>query len=542
MVVTVSQNAELSNPQWLFSFTHIFTKDKVSFVLPNISTHKSRYDEFVFVEGQNPGEIAFPYEGQYLYTVSEQIAQIPTNTNPSLAYNVVENGIALVIATSAETTNDYYVEFVSSNEDNSNYLFAPDELNPPSPTPSVTATQTQTPFVTPTSSPTTTPTPSITASQTNTPTPSITASETPSATPTLTPTNTTTQTNTPTNTSTPTNTPTPSITASNTMTPTPSITASQTATQTNTPTPSITATNTMTPTPSITASATNTPTPSITASQTPSVTPTLTPTNTQTQTSTNTPTPTPSATPPFNPLTLNPMIWVDFNDSNTLSLRSGQFVQSVSNKGNWTAFTGFSQTTAAIQPSWSASTMGTGMSAVTISNDFLQNTTILTGSTWNTFMVMKYSGSNPFGALSVFAQGGGPVQSWSNLYAQKQLDQYANFKIEGGFEYRRAFNGYTGFNTTHIAQGYMSNSALTIVDYFNINNSGQTETVVSNSNTTTGWPGAITNNPIFRIINNEEFGALIPGEIGEIMLFDKELTSTQQLNLVNYFKTKWGIT
>lgn len=268
-MVTVSQNAELSNPQWLFSFTHIFTKDKVSFVLPNTSSHQNRYDEFVFTEGQGVGEIAFPYEGQYLYTVSEQIAQIPTNTNPALAYNVVENGLALVIATSAETTNDYYVEFISSNEDNSNYLFAPDELNPPTPTPSVTATQTQTPFETPTMTPTNTQT------ATNTATPSATPTNTQTNTPSVTPTNTLT----PTNTSTPTNTPTPSVTATNTSTPTPSVTT----TSTNTPTPSVTTTQTNTPT------QTGTPTTTPTTTSTPSMTPTMT----------NTPTfsPTPSSTP-----------------------------------------------------------------------------------------------------------------------------------------------------------------------------------------------------------------------------------------------------
>jgi hypothetical protein len=269
--------------------------------------------------------------------------------------------------------------------------------------------------------------------------------------------------------------------------------------------------------------------------------PVPTPTQTASPTQTTTNTPTPSTTPPFNPLALNPMIWVDFNDASTLSLRSGQFVQSVSNKGNWTAFTGFSQTTAANQPSWSASTMGTSKSAVTISNDFLESSTIPTGSTWNSFVVLKYGGTDPFAPLQV-ASTFGASQSWSNLYAQRQLDRYANFKIEGTDEYRRAFNGYTGYNTTHIAQGYMSNSALTIVDYFNINNSAQTETIEANTNTTTGWPGAITNSPSFRIINNEEFGSSIPGEIGEIYMFDKELTSTDQANLINYLKTKWGIT
>jgi len=269
LVVTVSQNAELPNPQWLFSFVHIFTKQKVNFILPNVSSYQNRYDEFVFVEGQGAGQIAFPFEGQYTYTVSEQIAQIPPNTDPALAYNVVETGIALVIATSADTTNDYYVEFISSNEDNSNYLFAPDELNPPSPTPSVTATQTQTPFVTPTTTPTTTPTPSVT--QTNT------------GTPTQTPTNT--QTNTPTRTGTPT--PTPSVTPTKTPTGTP------TNTPTSSATPTVTPTNTETPTqtPSNTPTQTNTATPSMTPTQT--NTPPVSPTTT------NTPTvsPTPSSTP-----------------------------------------------------------------------------------------------------------------------------------------------------------------------------------------------------------------------------------------------------
>ena len=150
LVITVSQNAELSNPQWLFSFTHIFSKRTVRFILPNVSTHESRYDEFVFIEGQGINEIAFPFEGQYVYNVYEQIAQIPENLNPALAYNVVETGIATVIAMSASTTNDYYQEFISPNEYNSNYIFAPNELNPPTPTPTETITNTPTPTPTPT--------------------------------------------------------------------------------------------------------------------------------------------------------------------------------------------------------------------------------------------------------------------------------------------------------------------------------------------------------------------------------------------------------
>ena len=179
-MVTVSQNSELSNPEYLFSFTHIFSKQNVSFIPLDVSLHKSRYDEFYFVEGLECDEIHFPYEGQYLYSISEQPAG-SGNLNPALAYNVVENGEAQIIVQSAITVNSQFDVFISSNEDNSNFIFAPDE---PNPTPNITCTPTQTP-----NQPTPTPTPSITPTftPTNTQTPSVTPTHTPtpSSTPTI---------------------------------------------------------------------------------------------------------------------------------------------------------------------------------------------------------------------------------------------------------------------------------------------------------------------------------------------------------------------
>ena len=201
LVVTVSQNAELTNPEWLFSFTHIFSKQTVSFIPTDISTHKSRYDEFVFVEGGDVGEIAFPFEGLYLYGVYEQ-PQGSGNLDPALAYNKVESGQATVIVQSANTVDSNYISYISNNEDNSNFIFAPDELNP---------------SATPSNTPTATPTPTIPL--TNTPTPSVTSTATPTQTQTNTQTPTQTQTNTPTVTKTPTNTPT--FTSTPTTTPTP---------------------------------------------------------------------------------------------------------------------------------------------------------------------------------------------------------------------------------------------------------------------------------------------------------------------------------
>ena len=127
--MTVSQNATIPNPEWLFSFTHIFSKRQVRFIGTDISVHRSRYDEFEFVEGTGVNQIAFPYEGLYNYNIYQQ-PQGSGNLNPLLSDGVIESGQALVIVQSANTTNDYYVEYVSGNEINANYIFAPNELNP----------------------------------------------------------------------------------------------------------------------------------------------------------------------------------------------------------------------------------------------------------------------------------------------------------------------------------------------------------------------------------------------------------------------------
>lgn len=129
LVVTVSQNSELTNPEYLFSFTHIFTKRQVRFIPTDISTHKSRYDEFEFNEGPGAGEINFGYEGTWLYSIWEQPAG-SGNLDPALATNVVENGLATLYVSNKMTDESNFDIWVSPDEINSNYIFAPDELNP----------------------------------------------------------------------------------------------------------------------------------------------------------------------------------------------------------------------------------------------------------------------------------------------------------------------------------------------------------------------------------------------------------------------------
>jgi len=619
IVITVSQNAELPNPQWLFSFTHIFSKRTVRFVLPNVSTHKSRYDEFVFVEGQGANEIAFPFEGQYIYNVYEQVAQIPENLNPALAYNVVETGIATVIAMSSSTTNDYYEEFISPNEFNANYIFAPNELNPPTQTPTETATNTPTPSITPTNTPTASITPSNTATPTETPvispsptttstitpTPSITASHTPTKTPTQTPTNTKTSTptptntktqtptptttttltatptqtasntptptqtktptQTPTNTKTPTQTPTPSITASQTQTPSPTTTLTatptQTQTSTNTPTPSITASQTMTPTPSITASQTQTPTntptptqtptntitqtqtPTNTASQTQTPTPSITASQTMTPTNTNTqtgsPTPTPTATP-FSPASLSPVIWVDFSDTATMTFRAGtNFLEKITNKGVYGGLTAFTQTNAADQPaisSWTGSS-SVVISATTVSNDWVNSNISTTGSSnWTRIVVVSEK------------SGGFQPYRWSFNSGASSVSTYNN---NGGNYFKSLFNGSSFLyfrrdcaltnrpNSGQTIIDYISTSAATPISYSECNTSAFTETTTAGSNgaTVQNFPSAGT----LSLINETGTTTALTGQIGEVILFTRELTSTEKTNINNYLKNKWGL-
>ena len=126
MVVSVSSHKTLSNPNYLFSFQHILSKEKVQFFPKNISTSTNRYDEFEFNEGAEPagytGDVpyeVFPYPGQYYYSVYECFND--TNTNPAYAFDKLEEGRAFVEDDSVPDPYEY--TYVSSNENNSNYIY-----------------------------------------------------------------------------------------------------------------------------------------------------------------------------------------------------------------------------------------------------------------------------------------------------------------------------------------------------------------------------------------------------------------------------------
>ena len=554
LVVTVSQNSTIPNPEWLFSFTHIFSKQQVRFIPTDISTSRSRYDEFEFIEGQGVGEIQFPYEGLYNYAIYQQ-PQGSGNLNPSLSDGAVEYGQAVVIVTSADTTNDYYVEFISNNEFNSNYIFAPNELNPttPNPSPSITPSPSNTPSQTATS--TQTPTPTQTQTQTPTTTTTLTATQTPSETPTQTPTETATQTPTETATQTPTptttltatptstetSTPTPTPTNTETATPTQTqtqtptttttLTATPTSTETSTPTPTptetATPTQTQTQTPTTTTTLTATPTASVTATPTPTTTLTATPTQTSTVTPTNTTTTTPTPTPtrPFLPSDITDLYqWFDTSVGSNITTRvsgGNTFVES------WTGRTGgysVSQTTAGQQPQLVAGAYGFPFSGITFSggNDHLSgiagNVAIPTG---NTTFVVGYALNETNALLFDVAASGGTNETTTSLYVNANIVQM------------RSVGGSSSFNNWNTRSKYPkllgATSGNTSTRSGSLNDTVQSSTATFTSGNNYATIRFSTDTPI----------APSNGTIFEVLVYNRVLTQTEANNVLTYLKSKW---
>lgn len=126
LIATVSMNKTLPNPYYLFSFLHIASKERISFI-PQVITSNVRYDKFRFVEtlitdlSQTPPQVNFEYLGQYYYSIYEQLS--PTNTNIDLAYNKLESGRAVVIVGEDQQQFCFYEPYVSQNEDFANYIY-----------------------------------------------------------------------------------------------------------------------------------------------------------------------------------------------------------------------------------------------------------------------------------------------------------------------------------------------------------------------------------------------------------------------------------
>jgi len=123
-------NKTLPNPYYLFSFQHIASKERVSFI-PEPIISNTRYDKFRFKEGGNvnlsitPPEVYFEYLGQYYYSIYEQLS--PTNTDIALTYNKLESGRAVVIVGEANPDACFFEPYISDDEDFANVIYMSEE-------------------------------------------------------------------------------------------------------------------------------------------------------------------------------------------------------------------------------------------------------------------------------------------------------------------------------------------------------------------------------------------------------------------------------
>lgn len=130
LIATVSMNKTLPNPYYLFSFQHIASKTRISFIPESIMSN-TRYDKFRFKEGGNvnlsitPPEVYFEYLGQYYYSIYEQLS--PTNTDIALAFNKLESGRAVVIVDDANPDACFFEPYISDDEDFGNIIYMSEE-------------------------------------------------------------------------------------------------------------------------------------------------------------------------------------------------------------------------------------------------------------------------------------------------------------------------------------------------------------------------------------------------------------------------------
>lgn len=97
--LTLTEKVTITNPYFLFAFTHRLTNEVTTVILSDISTHKERYNEFAVVEGST-----FTLDaGEFEYQVYAQTS--PSNLSPALANELVESGILKV---EFDVTRTYY--------------------------------------------------------------------------------------------------------------------------------------------------------------------------------------------------------------------------------------------------------------------------------------------------------------------------------------------------------------------------------------------------------------------------------------------------
>jgi hypothetical protein len=103
--VTLTEKQSLGNPNYLFRFKNRTTHEEVRFVrlyATDLSPFKERYNQFSI----SVNTYFFQKDlGEWEYFIYEQIST--TNTDPALAYSLLETGIMVLDEVSSPTFTEY---------------------------------------------------------------------------------------------------------------------------------------------------------------------------------------------------------------------------------------------------------------------------------------------------------------------------------------------------------------------------------------------------------------------------------------------------
>ena len=107
IVLTLTENSTLSNPNYLFVFENEWdmATDPIEIYLPDSSTATDRYNLFTLVDGSGTGADLDLVKGQYTYQIFEAVG-IPTTVSDTTG-DIVEEGRMVVSSATYEIETIY---------------------------------------------------------------------------------------------------------------------------------------------------------------------------------------------------------------------------------------------------------------------------------------------------------------------------------------------------------------------------------------------------------------------------------------------------
>lgn len=253
-------------------------------------------------------------------------------------------------------------------------------------------------------------------------------------------------------------------------------------------------------------------------------------------------------------------IWVDFNDSSTLTLRTGtNYIEEITNKGT-SNITLLNETTAANQPLLtSGETFNTGLTFAKFGNvmgdtERLASDNSWTGSTWDFFSVVKTS-SNDYSATGGYIAsvrdkvGGGFAPFIEMAYIQNEFlpavignrlrqwvqDDQFSYNVRFRLSSLDDFTGFTGVINTTYSDSYPG-----------FRNSGYTSNLIEVSGLTYSLYDytAPFNNQLeseFMLGNSFNYDRALNGNIGEVIQLKRVATDTERNQINRYLYHKWVV-